>query len=121
MIIFNSWISTARNQYTRTRVAIDLVFFDYTQTVLVNENSCPFAIVDFVAPKCRVATGSNFNTRKNVSINLVVFNQALTFCVNLNSITFAVVDFIFKEYPAACCGDGQETVLRKVAYSACND
>ena len=28
---------------------------------------------------------------------------------------------IFKEYPAACCGDGQETILRKVAYSACND
>jgi len=28
---------------------------------------------------------------------------------------------IFKEYPAACCGDSQETVLRKAAYSACND
>jgi len=28
---------------------------------------------------------------------------------------------IFKEYPAACCGDDQETVLRKAAYSACND
>jgi uncharacterized protein (DUF2461 family) len=30
-------------------------------------------------------------------------------------------DFIFDEYPAACCGDGQETVLRKAAYSECND
>ena len=29
--------------------------------------------------------------------------------------------FIFKEYPAACCGDGQETVLRKAVYYASND
>ncbi len=28
-------------------------------------------------------------------------------------------DLIFDEYPAACCGDGQETVLRKAAYFAC--
>jgi len=28
-------------------------------------------------------------------------------------------DIIFDEYPAACCGDGQETVLRKAAYFAC--
>ena len=28
-------------------------------------------------------------------------------------------EFIFDEYPAACCGDGQETVLRKAAYFAC--
>ena len=28
---------------------------------------------------------------------------------------------IFKEYPAACCGDGQETVLRKAVYYASND
>jgi hypothetical protein len=36
-----------------------------------------------------------------------------------SSKTFSL--FIFKEYPAACCGDSQETVLRKAAYSACND
>jgi len=30
-------------------------------------------------------------------------------------------EIIFKKYPAACCGDSQETVLRKAAYSAFND
>ena len=30
-----------------------------------------------------------------------------------------MLEFIFDEYPAACCGDGQETVLRKAAYFAC--
>jgi tetratricopeptide (TPR) repeat protein len=38
-----------------------------------------------------------------------------------NAAAWRIKGFIFKEYPAACCGDGPETVLRKVAYSACND
>lgn len=37
------------------------------------------------------------------------------------AIGYPVEMFIFNEYPAACCGDGPETVLRKTAYSACND
>jgi hypothetical protein len=34
---------------------------------------------------------------------------------------YEISALIFKEYPAACCGDSQETVLRKAAYSAFND
>jgi hypothetical protein len=36
-----------------------------------------------------------------------------TFEKRLNPLTFFI--FYFNEYPAACCGDGQETVLRKWA------